>query len=235
MEPLQIFCIFHKQIFDECYEHLTDEELQYFTFVAVNKSIPKEYSTKRNYKFIKEWELPIYNKEYQAIGLNENSVIFHVYQNNLHRNYNRIGFCQYDMIWPKGEVTRILNNSTYNFGLFPVSFNDAIYNTWNEPNTYNIIENEYSKYFNNIINKDKPVLLLNTYIIDSNNYNYIMDFAIQLHKIIYPSCIRPPNATHFGHYGGIYERIMGILIGQTITNCILLNINHDHNIKKMSY
>ncbi len=235
MEPLQIFCIFHKQIFDECYEHLTDEELQYFTFVAANENIPKEYSTKRNYKFIKEWELPIYNKEYQAIGIKENSVIFHVYQNNLHRNYKRIGFCQYDMIWPKGEVTRILNNPTTNFANWPADFLFSIFATWGELNTYITIENEYFKYFNKRIDRNRPVPLLNTYVTDSDNYNSIMDFAIKLHSIIYPACIQPPNATHYGHYSGIYERIMGLLVIQNMDNITTLNVEHNHNLKAQCY
>jgi len=58
---LKIFVVFHKKIFDECYENVPQELLdKYFTFVAVNKDIPKTY-TKGKYNVINEWELVNYD------------------------------------------------------------------------------------------------------------------------------------------------------------------------------
>ena len=89
---IQIFIVFHKKIFDECYENIPHDILyKYFTFFAVNKNIEKHY-TQNKYKIINEWELPIYDKTFQERGYNENSSIYHVYTNNLHKGYKYIGF-----------------------------------------------------------------------------------------------------------------------------------------------
>ena len=94
---IQIFIVFHKYIFDECYKNIPQDILdKYFTFIAVNKNIQKIYSKK--YKVINEWELPIYDSTFQERGYNENSAIYHVYANNLHKPYKSIGFFQYDMV-----------------------------------------------------------------------------------------------------------------------------------------
>ena len=75
---LEIFVIFHKKIYDDNYKDLTEVEKSYLTFVAVNETIPKEYSDK--YKIIKEWEFRIYHPELQnKMRFNENSVLRHIY------------------------------------------------------------------------------------------------------------------------------------------------------------
>jgi hypothetical protein len=97
MDNIHIFVVFHKYIFDECYKHIPQEILyKYFTFIAVNPKIEKCY-TKNKYKIINEWDLPIYDSTFQERGYNENSAIYHIYINNLHKKYNYIGFFQYDM------------------------------------------------------------------------------------------------------------------------------------------
>jgi hypothetical protein len=75
----QIYIIFHKKIFDDCYRAIPDDILQkYFTFIAVNPNIEKEYNPK--YKVTNEWELPIYDPLFQERGYNENSAIYNVYK-----------------------------------------------------------------------------------------------------------------------------------------------------------
>lgn len=67
---LQIFVVFHKYIFDECYKNIPDDLLyKYFTFIAVNKDIPKTY-TQNKYKVINEWDLEIYDNSFQERGYN---------------------------------------------------------------------------------------------------------------------------------------------------------------------
>jgi hypothetical protein len=62
-----------------------------------------------------------------------------------------------------------------------------------------------------------------------------MKWVIQLYDKIYPPCIQFPNATHCGHIGGIYERIMGFVIGEESLHYININVSHDHKYKKLSY
>jgi hypothetical protein len=247
---IQIFIIFHKNIFDDCYKNIPADVLyKYFTFVAVNKNIPKQY-TKNKYKIINEWELPIYNNIFQERGYNENSAIYHIYINNLHKEYNYIGFFQYDMIFKDNiidylykniedikntECTEIIENNTIYFPLELYDFNFCSYQTWNEPKTLDYVINDYEKFYNVKFSKNEKYPLFNTYIIPINIYEKIMKWIIQLYDKIYPWCMQYPNKTHFGHIGGIYERIMGYALGQEKMIYKNINVEHNHFYKNLSY
>lgn len=58
-----------------------------------------------------------------------------------------------------------------------------------------------------------------------------MKWVTQLYNKIYPWCVEKPNANHFGHIGGIYERIMSYCIGEENLQNIILNVLHDHKYK----
>ena len=62
-----------------------------------------------------------------------------------------------------------------------------------------------------------------------------MKWIIQLYDKIYPWCMEYPNKTHFGHIGGIYERIMGYALGQEKMLYKNINVDHDHFYKNLSY
>jgi len=248
MGDFQIFVVFHKYIFDECYKNIPDDVLyKNFTFFAVNKNIEKgvlidktvdkEYAQNK-YKIINEWDLPIYDETFQKRGYNENSAIYHVYMNNLHKDYKYIGFCQYDMTFNDNIINFLQQNITGKptcFSCNPYDFNFCAYRTWNELYTLNYIIKDYEKF------NDKPFTmtckypLCNTYIIPSETYDKIMKWVTQLYPKIFPWCIQPPNITTFGHIGGIYERIMAFAVGEENMHYIEINISHDHKYKQLSY
>ena len=238
MEKIQIFVVFHKYIFDGCYSAIPDDVLyKYFTFIAVNKNIEKKYTPNR-YKVINEWELPIYDNKFQERGYNENSAIYHIYANELHKEYDYIGFFQYDMIFKENIINLIQTHVTstpINFYFNSYDFNFCSYDTWNEPDTLEYIIKDYEKFFNTSFNKSYKFPLYNSYIIPTNLYKKIMKWVIQLYDKLYPWCINPPNMGHFGHIGGIYERIMAYAIGSENLQNINLNIAHDINLKNISY
>jgi hypothetical protein len=238
MSDIQIFIVFHKYIFDECYKNIPDDILyKYFTFVAVNKNIEKSY-TKNKYKIINEWELPIYDNKFQERGYNENSVIYHIYINNIHKDYKYIGFFQYDMMFNNNIIDYFNKNITQNPTIFTISkhnFKFCSYDTWNEPNTLNYIIKDYEKFYNKIFTKMYQYPLYNSYIIPIKNYENVMKWVIQLYDKLYPWCIQKPNATHFGHIGAIYERVMAYALGEEHFDYIKLNVSHDYKYKSLSY
>jgi len=226
---IQIFIVFHKYIFDECYKNISQDILdKYFTFIAVNKNIQKKYSKK--YKVINEWDLPIYDSKFQERGYNENSAIYHVYANNLHKPYKSIGFFQYDMVFNSLKIDSL--EKMYYYKTY--DFNFCSYKTWNEEKTLDFIIKDY-EIFHKSFSKEKQYPLYNSFIIPVKIYEKIMKWVIQLYDKLYPWCIQPPNKTHFSHIGLIYERIMAYAIGQEDLEQIQLNINHNHNLKKKSY
>jgi hypothetical protein len=238
MNNIQIFIIFHKNIFDDCYKNIPDYILyKYFTFYAVNKNIPKYY-TKNKYKVVNEWELSIYDETFQDRGYNENSAIYHVYANKLHKDYKYIGFFQYDMIFNDNIIEFLQKNITQiptNFYIDIQDFYFCSYLSWNEPTTLNYIINDYEKFYNKSFRKNGYYPLCNSYIIPTENYEKIMKWVVQLYNKIYPWCIEKPNQSHFGHIGGIYERIMAYAIGEENLYNIKVNVSHEHNLKKLSY
>jgi hypothetical protein len=121
---------------------------------------------------------------------------------------------------------------------FHIGLNDYTYctlTTWNESATADYIVNDYETFFFTKFNKDARYPLWNSYIIPINMYEKIMSWVIQLIPKMYPWCIESPNKEHFGHIGGIYERVMAFAIGQEQIEEILLPIKHDHRLKNKSY
>ncbi len=232
----QLFVVFHKKIFDECYADIPQEILtKYFTFVAVNKNIPKEY-TPNKYKIINEWELPIYDDTFQQRGYNENSVLYHVYANNLHKQYKYIGFFQYDMFFNNSTITTILDNLNDQpkyFAIFLKDFVFCSYLSWYQPNILEFIIDDYEQYYKKKFNRLRLYPLLNTYIIPIETYNNTMPWIIALYDKLYN--IYTALRIEFKP-GGIYERIMAYAIGNSMLPCIVLNdINHDHKLKEQVY
>jgi hypothetical protein len=234
MIDCQIFIVFHKSIEDECYVNISDDILnKYFTFIAVNENIPKKY-TKNKYKVINEWELPIYDSKLQSVGFNENSAIYHIYINNIHKKYKYIGFFQYDMIFGNDINTlfnlELQNNTCYTVGK-AFTYDECIYHLSNEDNTINFILNDYKVFNNKEMNIKLLYPLCNTFIIESNKFDNIMIYVSRLYYKLYPWCNEPPNRSHFGHIAGIFERIMGLCIGNICENYIILDAEHSGRIK----
>lgn len=234
---IQLFVVFHKNIYDECYLNIPDDILRnYFTFVAVNEKIPKIY-TSNKYKVINEWEMPVYDKSFQERGYNENSAIYHIYANQLHRIYEYVGFFQYDMKFTSNVVDYILQNcnkQTY-FSYYTNDFRFCNQTTWNELSTSNYVIRDYETFFNREFSKNEQYPLYNTYVISNETFDKIMKWVETLYMKLYPQCVSYPNKTHHGHIGGIYERIMGFAIGQERLNCKPLPIIHDAVYKQNAY
>ena len=142
------------------------------------------------------------------------------------------------MIFKENIINLIQTHVTstpINFYFNSYDFNFCSYDTWNEPDTLEYIIKDYEKFFNTSFNKSYKFPLYNSYIIPTNLYKKIMKWVIQLYDKLYPWCINPPNMGHFGHIGGIYERIMAYAIGSENLQNINLNIAHDINLKNISY
>jgi hypothetical protein len=239
MEDIQIFIVFHKHIFDDCYKKIPNDILyKYFTFIAVNKTIVKTYTPDR-YKVINEWELPIYDNSFQERGYNENSAIYHVYANKLHKNYKYIGFFQYDMIFIDNIIDvlkKTMNDTPTYFCYGHHNFNLCYRTIWDDnQETVNFIIDDYEKFYNKPFSRNSLYPLWNSYIIPNEIYENTMKWVVQLYDKMYPWCIQYPKKTHFIHIGEIFERVMAYAIGNEKLRSIKINIIHNHNYKKLSY
>lgn len=236
---MQLFIVFHSRIYDQCYADVPQDMLdKYFTFVAVNEKIPKEY-TAGKYKVVNEWDLPIYNADLQGNGYKENSVLYHIFMNKLHEPYTRIGFFQYDMVFDKNVVSDILAEKDpmtyFAFDVHPFQF---LYETWNyEMKTASFVANDYTSYFGKQFTYSGQYPLYNTFVIPTEFYaQKMMPWIAQLYDKLWPWCNQPPNQSHFGHVAGVYERVSAMVVGEEGMKCKLMTgINHDDTYKKLSY
>jgi hypothetical protein len=115
MSPsLEIFVIFHKKYFPDMYEELDDEEKACLTFVAVNENIEKEGELPE--KYVKEWELPLYDPDWQKNNWMNGGVNHHIVLNKVSKA-DYIGFVQYDMKFPKGSIHKLKKMLNPNIGV----------------------------------------------------------------------------------------------------------------------
>jgi GR25 family glycosyltransferase involved in LPS biosynthesis len=237
---VQIFIIFHKYIVEDCYKNIPEDILyKYFTFVAVNKSIPKTYPTNlKKYKIVNEWDLPIHDPTFQERGYLEQSVIYHVYANELHKIYDYVGFFQYDMVFNNNIVNFFNNNisqtETHYFALEVYNFDYCHYKTGCEPSTLDFVIRDYEKFYGVDFDRTAAFPLWNSFILPTQLYAKIMPWITQLYSKMWPWCVSPPNQTHYRHLGGIYERIMAYAISQERMPFVKVDVVHDHDFKDMT-
>jgi len=220
---LEIFVVFHKEINNNNYKDLTDEEKRHLTFVAVNETIPKIYDSSK-YRVIKEWELAIYYPELQGhLKFNENSVLRHIFENGLAKT-KYIGFAQYDMYFQPNSIKSILDaiENTDEELLFSAevkNYEFCFFYTWDDftmINNYLIFEGlkkAYEIFRKKKIDKNRVFPLLNTYIIPTRVYKEIMPLITHLFNYFMEKqlFIKDKNLKNLG---GIFERVMAFVLGQ---------------------
>jgi hypothetical protein len=220
---LEIFVVFHKNIIPESYKELTESEMKYITFVAVNENIKKDPYDSTKYKVINEWEFPIYDPSLQKNKFNENSVIHHIFKNNRVKT-KYVGFTQYDMCFMKNSINDILSKIEASekliyFGAELQDYETCFFYTWRDFTFYknyyifDSLKKGYEILTKKNIDKNKKFPLLNTYIISAETYNKIMPLAIHLYNYSINN-----NFFEHGHnfqdQAGIFERVMAFLVGQ---------------------
>jgi len=231
-EDFHIFVVFHEKLYDECYENISKDILdKHFTFIAVNESIQKKY-TPNKYNIVNEWELPKYIDQFQKKGYNENSAIFHVMANNIHKNYNYIGFFQYDMKFNKSVIDTIkdnIKNEPTCLYLEAHNYDFCAIETWKEPPVMAYLTSHYQWFYKKQFSfSDRDIYpLFNSYIIPTKTYENVMkwvdNFYTRIASIVHQN--------HFGHIAGLFERIMAFAIGEENLKMVKLDIKHDHTYK----
>jgi len=230
---LKIFVVFHEKIFDECYEEIPRDILdKYFTFIAVNKNIPKKY-TEGKYNVVNEWELPVYNDHFQSNGYKENSAIYHVIANKIHKDCKYIGFFQYDMVFTMNSINTILegiNEEPKCFYLEAYNYGFCAKETWNEPYVMEYLISHYEHFYNKKFSRSYKNIypLYNSYVIPVETYEKVMGWVSGFYSRIAAIVVQ----RHFGHVAGLYERIMAFSIGEENLNMVKIEVKHDHDYKQ---
>lgn len=233
----QIFVFFHRNIFDEMYESISQEDLdKYFTFVAINKNNPKIY-TPGKYKIINEWELPEYEPELQNTGYMENSAIYHIFKHKLHAPYRHIGFLQYDMRIDNNYIDiiksldKIDDKTIYAYATYDYDFcfSRSVYYT--DQQLMKVMIEDFKQTFKIVPPIKNNYPLNNAYIISKSIFEEVMKWAGSLpSKLANVRC----GETELCR-GGLFERAMGLALGERDLNILKLPMIHDHSFKSKAY
>lgn len=108
MTTWKIFVTFFQNLYDDHYTPDDSFDRGHFTFVKVNDRYPLALEENRlPYDIFVEHDFEVYRPELQANGYCENSVIYHLYKNGVHRSYDYVGFIEYDHVLPP-DFTRTI-------------------------------------------------------------------------------------------------------------------------------
>ena len=225
---VQIFVFFHKNIFDEMYDGVSQEDLdKYFTFVAINKDNPKIF-TPNKYKVINEWDLPGYEPELQNTGYMENSAIYHIFKHKLHAPYEHVGFLQYDMQIGSDYIDIIKNLPTdntihaYSTYDYDFCFGRSVYFT--DQKLMKLMIEDYTQYHDIKPPVKNKYPLNNAYVVPTPLFEEVMQWASQLPKKLADVKCGETELCR----GGLFERAMGLALGEKDLNINKLPLLHDH-------
>jgi len=114
MALFRLNIVFHKFLLTECYEELSQEDIdKYLRFIGVNgkinKQVPKQYES----LVIQESMLSWYNPFMQHNRFCESSAFFHAWRNpQIFLEQPYIGFFHYDMVLKKEAINYLVEKTT---------------------------------------------------------------------------------------------------------------------------
>ena len=218
---LEIFVIFHKRVYPEMYEELDEEEKACLTFVAVNENIEKDVLPE---KYIKEWELPVYNPDWQKNNWMNGGTNHHIVMNKVSKA-DYIGFVQYDMRFPKGSIHRLKSMLSPNIG---VSVKVMDLYTLLATSTYGFHEVELFNYTLSQLPQIKSMhfpLYHNCFML-REKYEEIMPVVLKIDETLYTFHNKPGDPIY--RFPITTERTLALGIASVVDDVVeLTGISHE--------
>jgi len=234
---LTFYIVFHKCIYPENTKAFSRDQIKnIFTWIAVNKSIPKEIPfTMLSYPILYEWKMRFYNPSLQSDRYYQNSVFFHLYRNQEYLKSKFIGFGQYDMQFERSSIpTVLIDDHVYGYWLagiesvtepYPVDWWKSFF-----LDPYNAFYGT-SHTFEDIYTQ--PLFIYHTFIIPTSYFLRLMPF-IEHDTTIILSYLQTTK-----HIAGTLERVFAMciacaLLEGTLKGYTILNgINHRHSDQRL--
>ena len=112
MNEYKIYVIFHKYLLDKCYKNDSKFNIEKYKFIKCNELFPAEYNKMCGYDICYEKDFNFYNSSLQNLSnpYMAVSAIYHIYKNNVYKDYKYIGFLEYDISLEIDDV--LLKNNT---------------------------------------------------------------------------------------------------------------------------
>jgi len=214
--PLTFYIVYHKVLFEDNTKGFSDSQKNStLMWVAVNEAIEKEYPPWITNRLLKEWEMQNYSPLYQMNNFYQNSFFYHLYNNRTAITTKYVGFGQYDQkLVPEAFQTlcSILEHDKADklIGAFPYEF-DALTNYLPEEVWHTLFIEPYNAFYKTSHQlsefKDKPLMLLHTFIIPTWFFNHMMPFI----EHITPAVLRCLK-WNTRHLAGTLERVYALCL-----------------------
>ncbi|MGZ8459931.1 MAG: hypothetical protein ACXWW2_05845 [Candidatus Deferrimicrobiaceae bacterium] len=99
MSTWKMYVTFFQNLFDDHYTVDRTWKSENYTFVKVNDDYPLELEENRlKYDVFVEHDFGVFSPGWQIRGYCENSVLYHLYRNGVHKKHDYIGFIEYDHV-----------------------------------------------------------------------------------------------------------------------------------------
>jgi len=253
------FVIFHKELFDKNYTCDHSFNLSKYKFVKVNEKFEPVYNKDFGYNIIHENKFDYYNKKLQKKLYYAPSAIYHIYKNRLYKEYDFVGFLEYDLSLRstnkegsinvtetidrivnknKGEKLHISYRSVHKFrDLHKQGQSDLILNGKNWMDT---VIQDYNNYFgtkynvNCLKNSLEKANTQQSFLVDQKTFEHIMGFiAYVIENKLAERCeSRLMPATFLERYFAIALRFEDI---RKDIKTIKLNLHHAASGYKVGY
>jgi hypothetical protein len=211
--------VYHKVLYEENTKGFDETLKKCLRWVAVNEAIEKEYPPWIENQLIKEWEMPHHSPLYQMLHWYQNSFFHHLYWNRDTIQTKYIGFGQYDQILVAYEFRGLLSTLENDkadkvIGCFPYDFSTIldIFNEQDWIETFLIPYNTFYKTNHTLVEfRDKPMMLLHTFIIPKWFFNHMMPFI----EHVTPIVLRKLK-WNVRHLAGTLERVYALCLAAGI-------------------
>ncbi len=221
---LCIYIVFHNSIFEHLYEEMSQEDKKYLVLYGVREKV------KTNMSIIYEKNLIDYNPKLQKDIYNEGSAFYHIYKNShLYKNYDYIGFGQYDMKIFNNTISNIKNiiqtskeEPIIVFDYFPdiketgfLGAHNLIHSNLNNLEcgltTYNrMFGTNYTPY--DVIKN--RLVVCNTFLIHTSLFEKMMKWLIQYYR----EDVNINRHGLIGNAGEIIEALIGMFLSLEVSN-----------------
>jgi hypothetical protein len=215
---LKFYVVFHHNLED----FYTDDIKNYFEFISVNDSIPKNIKNP-NLNVSKESSIDGY-KDYQSLRFNESSAILNLEITIKNSNIDYICFLQYDNMVNMEYINFIKNNIKKGNCICPWLMNSKEILESSLPNMFSFF-NEIVQIFNTVYNTNYSINdiggpMISTFVIHKDIYSEMIDFYKKSETYIVN-----PYINNYGtrHIAGFLERFWAIFINLRLKDNIIKN------------
>lgn len=180
----KIFVTFFRDLFDDHYTVDRTWNPENFTFVKVNDRFPQNLSgNKLPYNILVEHDFPVFRPDLQEKGYCEESVLWHLYRNGVHKSLDYIGFIEYDHVLTEDFTQAVQRKLDEASGDLILSFQ-----TFSFRQLYNQAVVMNPRRREKVDCKNNPDMPWNCINVSLNDYNAFFDTKYSLDRLKTKDC-----------------------------------------------